>query len=115
MFPKTIKKRKTFLEASQNGSCVKSKTVLVICNKKGADDLLVGFTASKKIGKAVVRNFAKRRLRHLVREFYIDFGTGYDFVFIATKSTVSSPFSKLRSDFVASFKKARALEDSRVK
>lgn len=114
MFPKTIKSRKTFLEVSKNGSCFKTKGVFTICKKTNTNDLLVGYTASKKIGNAVMRNFAKRRLRHLVREFYPEFGDGFIFVFIATKGTVSFNFSRLKSDFLISFRKAKAFEESNV-
>ncbi len=113
MFPKTIKKRKTFLEVSKTGSCFKSKGVFALCKKIDTNDLLVGYTASKKIGNAVLRNFAKRRLRHLVREFCSELGNGFIFVFIATKRTVSFTFSQLRSDFITSFKKVKAFEESR--
>lgn len=113
MFPKIIKKRKTFLEVSKTGSCFKTKGVFTICKKIDTNDLLVGYTASKKIGNAVLRNFAKRRLRHLVREFYSEFGNGFIFIFIATRGTVSFAFSQLRSDFLASFMKAKAFEESR--
>lgn len=114
MFPKTIKKRKTFLEVSKTGTCFKTKGVFAICKKIDTDNLLVGYTASKKIGNAVSRNFAKRRLRHLVREFCSEFGNGFIFVFIATKGTVSFTFSRLKSDFLLSFKQAKTLEKANV-
>lgn len=115
MFPKTIKKRKIFLEVSKSGSCFKTKGVFAICKKTDTDDLFVGYTASKKIGNAVLRNFAKRRLRHLVREFCSEFGNGFIFVFIATKGTISFTFSRLKSDFLLSFRKAKAFEESHVR
>lgn len=114
MLPATIKKRRSFLEISKTGSCYRTRSVLVICKKIETDDLLIGFTASKKVGNAVLRNFARRRLRHLVSEFCSDLGQGFAFVFIATRKTSSLPFCQLRSDFITAFKQARKFEESHV-
>lgn len=61
-----------------------------------------GFTASKKVGSAVRRNRAKRRLRALVQNnlslFEKTFLTPTDIVFIARHSTFDLPFSQLEED-----------------
>ncbi len=65
----------------------------------------VGFTASRKVGPAVARNRAKRRLRALAAELLPDSGTpGTDYVLIGRPATVHRPFALLRADF------AQALE-----
>ncbi len=43
--------------------------VLHVVEGEPEADLLVGFTVSKKVGGAVVRNRVKRRLRHVMRDF----------------------------------------------
>jgi ribonuclease P protein component len=60
----------------------------------------VGFTASKKIGNAVARNRAKRRLRALARAVLAPLGRpGWDYVLVARpQATVSRPFADLRAD-----------------
>ncbi len=55
-----------------------------------------GFTATKKIGNAVVRNRAKRRLRECARQFLPSLGqAGHDYVFIARQTTVSCDWQTL--------------------
>ena len=59
----------------------------------------VGFTATKKIGNAVTRNFAKRRLRAAARAVLPTFGTaGFDYVFIARQGTGEREFTSLLDD-----------------
>ena len=60
----------------------------------------VGFTASKKIGNAVARNRAKRRLRALAREVLGPAARpGWDYVLVARPgATVTRPYAALRAD-----------------
>jgi ribonuclease P protein component len=60
----------------------------------------VGFTASKKIGNAVLRNRAKRRLRALAREVLAPRALpGWDYVLVARpEATVSRPYADLCAD-----------------
>jgi ribonuclease P protein component len=60
----------------------------------------IGFTASKKIGNAVLRNRAKRRLRALSREVLArEARPGWDYVLVARpEATVSRPYADLMAD-----------------
>lgn len=63
------------------------------------DAIRAGFTATKKIGNAVIRNRVKRRLREAAREKLPQFGhAGHDYVFIARQSTVKRPYRDLLRD-----------------
>ena len=62
----TLKKRKDFLEAAKGFKVVTNGLVLQAASPLSAlnsDFCYVGYTVTKKIGKAHVRNFTKRRLR----------------------------------------------------
>lgn len=59
----------------------------------------VGFTASAKVGGAVVRNRAKRRMREAARALLpLLAREGHDYVLIARTATVSRPFAALLDD-----------------
>lgn len=65
----------------------------------GGQAVRAGFTATKKLGNAVVRNRVKRRLREVVRLVFPLFAKpGFDYVLIGREATVSRPFALLVDD-----------------
>ena len=59
----------------------------------------MGFTATRKVGGAVVRNRAKRRLREAARLLLPEQGVGgFDYVFVARAGTPSRPWARLLDD-----------------
>ena len=71
-----------------------------------ADGLRVGFTASRKVGNAVVRNRAKRRLRAAAVQILAGEGKpGTDYVLIARSTTAERPFAALLSDLAAALRR----------
>ena len=65
-----------------------------------------GFTVTKKIGNAVVRNRARRRLREVARAVLPLYGApGYDYVLIAREATPVRPFASLIEDLKLALRK----------
>lgn len=59
----------------------------------------VGFTASRKVGNAVVRNRARRRLREAARQLLPQLGlAGVDYVLVARQSTPDAAWAALLDD-----------------
>ena len=68
----------------------------------------VGFTCSKKVGNAVARNRAKRRLREIARLGLHDVPDA-DYVFVGRKTTTAGlPFSRLQNDLDVALRKLGA-------
>jgi ribonuclease P protein component len=73
------------------------------------ESVRVGFTASRKVGNAVKRNRARRRLKALVREMIASGANpGLDLVLIARPATVDRPFDELRRDLQQSLQRTKA-------
>ena len=93
-------KRADFLRAAR-GQRQHSKTVIVQkFDRKDYSAMRVGFTCSKKVGNAVLRNRAKRRLRAAAQMVLAQHGQiGCDYVLIGKHdSTANVPFDRLHSD-----------------
>ena len=69
----------------------------------------VGYTVSKKLGHAVVRNRTRRRLREVYRLSEEKFTPGWDIVVVARTRAVDAPFEKLTASFLRLAEKAGLL------
>ena len=74
--------------------------------------LRVGFTASRKVGIAVERNRARRRLRAAVQQVMaLHAAPGRDYVLIARAGTAGRPFAALLGDLEAALRQAGAYRE----
>ena len=96
----TISKRADFLAANGGLRTTTPGFILLVRDRKDSDQgMRVGFTVTKKIGGAVVRNRMKRRLRALAREFLPSGGfAGADHVLIGRSGGIERPFASLRDE-----------------
>ena len=79
--------------------------ILQAAPQPDADEALprVGFTASKRVGNAVARNRAKRRLRAAAGSLLPSQGkVGTDYVLIARAGTGARPYAELLADLEGS-------------
>jgi ribonuclease P protein component len=97
----TIAKRSDYLKAASARRHGTGGFLLQARDRADGDPTTrVGFTASKKIGNAVARNRAKRRLRALAREVLAPKAQpGWDYVLVARpEATVTRPYADLCTD-----------------
>jgi len=105
----TIKKRADFLAANSGRRAPTPGFILLVRERKDADPAMrVGFTVTKKIGGAVVRNRMKRRLRALAREIVPAKGfAGADHVMIGRAGGIERDYALLRSELAGALDKLR--------
>src|SRR5436305_8320517 len=95
-----LKKRADFLAANSGLRASTPGFILLVRDRKDSNPAMrVGFTVTKKIGGAVVRNRMKRRFRALARELVPAKGmAGADHVMIGRATGIERDFALLRSD-----------------
>ena len=76
--------------------------IQILHNQELENSIGVGYTASKKIGNAVKRNRAKRRMRALISIFLKEKAYWFDntstYILIAKKSLIKATFSDLKAE-----------------
>ncbi len=117
----TLKRRSEFLRAAGSGAKWATPGLILqacrpvplresepVASSEDAPAMRVGFTASKKVGGAVLRNRAKRRLRALARAVLpAEAMPGHDYVLIARAETVSRGFDALKGDLRQALRRLR--------
>ena len=102
-----LKQRKDFLRLAHAKRVHSTSFVLQARDRGDAQVLRVGFTCSKKVGNAVARNRAKRRLREIARLILPRFGqAGHDYVLIGRANvTATTKFTALQDELLAALRK----------
>ena len=84
--------------------------LVLYARKNRTDTNRVGITVSKKLGHAVVRNRARRRLREVYRLNEARFQRGWDIVVVARTRAVGCDFAALTKAYLALAEKAGILD-----
>jgi len=94
-----LRKRPDFLACARAGHCARG-AILIQARARDAEPLVrAGFTATKRIGGAVERNRAKRRMREAARLLLPALASpGFDYVFVARGGVTSRPWLRLLDD-----------------
>lgn len=103
-----LKKRRDFLRAAKDLTVIFHNVMLQAARPLSGEihPARIGFTATKRLGKAHIRNRTKRRLRAVVREIYAKYALdNVDYVLVGRYDTAFCPFENLRTDIVRAFKK----------
>ena len=97
--------RRLYATSGHANSCL-----VLYARKNNADTNRVGITVSKKLGKAVVRNRIRRRIREVYRLNESRFAPGWDIVVVARSRCLTASFEKLTQSYLSLAEKAGILQ-----
>ncbi|MBR0680025.1 ribonuclease P protein component [Roseomonas eburnea] len=102
-----LKKRREFLRAASRGKRAARPGLVLQAVAGEPGRLRLGFTVTKKVGNAVVRNRARRRLKEAARLTMPGLGAeGWDLVLIGRDATGTRPFAQLIEDLRGALRQA---------
>jgi ribonuclease P protein component len=101
-----LKQRADFLAAAAGVKVPAAAFVLQALARSDSAAPRFGFTVSKKVGNAVVRNRVRRRLREVVRlSAALPDQAGHDYVLIGRRAALQLPFERMIADFAGALKR----------
>ena len=109
---KGIKKDSDFRKVYKHGKSFANKYLVMYILDNKSDFSRVGFSVSKKVGKATIRNKVRRRIREgfrLIGDEYIK--SGYDIVFIARIASKECEYKDIEKSVKYLINKAQILKD----
>ncbi len=101
-----LTRRSEFLKVASGRRKSVAPGLILQALPQAGSTLRVGFTASRKVGNAVARNRARRRLRAAAAAVLPDHAAmDHDYVLIARLETLERPFGDLLGDLTAGLKR----------
>lgn len=101
-----LKKNTEFKAVYKRGKSIPDKYAVIYVAKNRQNITRVGFTASKKVGKSVIRNRARRLMKESFRKNSEDIKVGYDIVFIARVAIKDAEYSQVERSIERLLKKS---------
>lgn len=84
--------------------------LMVLCAlPNNSDSSRIGFSVSRRLGNAVQRNRARRRLREVLRRHLASIANGWDLVFIARPALAQAGFADIEAACLTLLKRAQLL------
>ena len=110
-FSKSLKENSQFRRLYARGNSAVDPLLVIYCRKNRLGRSRLGVTVSTKLGCAVVRNRARRRLREVFRLNAGCLKQGYDIILVARYRTAKMPWKELNAGFFKCAKKLDLLEE----
>ncbi|MBM7624302.1 ribonuclease P protein component [Sporohalobacter salinus] len=111
-FPKSERLTKThqFKRVYNQGNSISNNLVVLYTLKRSSGNRRIGFSVSKKVGNAVVRNRIKRILKEIYRRNKSELINNIDLVFIARQGISSASYQEIKNSVFDLFAKAKIMQ-----
>jgi len=104
LFTEALKQNYEFKRMYRRGKSEVGPFLAVYCMKNGMEINRLGITTGTKLGKAVVRNLVRRRIKEAYRLSEYRMKRGYDIVVVARGRSVAADYHKIERDLLSRLK-----------
>ena len=106
--PEALHTRRDFLRVQNNATRFRRAHMVLLVAQGEEGTARVGYTVSRKVGNAVVRNRVRRRLKEIIRTHPELLSQGIDHVIVAYHSAATADFGTLEEELTWLLQRARA-------
>ena len=100
-----IKKTKDYKNVYEKGKRFRGRYIIVFIKLNDLETSRIEIVTSKKIGKAIVRNRVKRKIRHIIRDYIKMFQKNCDIVIVTRYNIAKAEGKDIEKDLVFLAKK----------
>ncbi len=109
-----LQKDRDFRKVYRHRNSMANRLLIIYIRENQEEYNRVGFTVSKKVGKATVRNRVKRRMKESYRLRHHHVKLGYDVVFIARDTAADSSLAEIDSAMMHLLRKKKLIKKKDV-
>ena len=113
-FTVPLKLNHVFRRLYARGDSAVGRFVVVYAKRNGTDQNRLGITTGAKLGRAVDRNRARRRIRETYRLNENCLKRGFDLVIVARTAAIDGDFSEMQRSFLHQCKKLRLMKEEKA-
>lgn len=104
-----LKKNKEFRKVYSLGRSFADRRIIIYLHKNAKEESRFGFTVSKKVGNAVIRNKVRRKLKEICRLNRSKIKKGFDVIVIARPAAAGEKYLDFEKSFIWLIKKSGLL------
>ncbi len=108
-FRERLRRKRDFERVYEQGAVFQGRHVVLFCLATGVDERKVGFVASRKVGGAVARNRARRRIREAYRKLRAGLPEAAHLVFVARSGAADAEWEELFGEVAELLRKSGLL------
>lgn len=107
-----LRKHYQYRYVYRSGTKIHGKALTLHFASSKTKNVKIGFTVTKKIGKATKRNLARRRLREIIRKLLPNLKQNYNIIVVAHDNILSFSFQELQLELISLLAKGNLSKDN---
>ncbi len=109
-----LRKRYQYNYVYRAGTKINGNALILYATTSKTKNIKVGFSVTKKVGKATRRNLARRRLREIIKKYLPKLKQNYNIIIVAKENILSFTFAELSAELYKLLGKLDLFNDEKI-